>query len=158
MNKIIKILNFSTLISCFGFLLSCNKSDKIEIDEEKIQLIRNNDEFNETNSTDLFNTNIVSKSDNDHYYYSFILNNPKERLNKIQLLLIDIDNNGYIVGFGFDKEYNLILGDKKENDTNIPGININFSYQFEAKSFKLYSSFYINSQERSEKLILNVSN
>lgn len=138
-------------------LLSCSKSSvNIELPSSDIKTIQSSYENFTSDEKEFFTYSIKYTRHKDEYLYSFILNNPTRELNNFKLLLVDFDNRGYISFFGYDKNYSLILGAKKESNTRIIGININFRYSFEAKEFKCYSYFDVNNSRKEIKSVLKV--
>ena len=147
----LKIILLSTL------LFSCKKNSfNVELPSDDIKTIQSSTDSFNNDEKEFFNYSIKSTRYKEEYLYSFVLDNPKKELNKFHILIIDSNNRGYISFFGYEKDYSLILGDKKESNTRIIGININFNYSFEAKEFKCYSYFFVDGNKKEVKSVLKV--
>lgn len=140
-----------------ALFVSCNKDvNSTVLPEDDVKIIQSSAENFSSSENEYFTSSIKSVKHNDKYLYSFVINNPTKELNNFHALIVDLDNRGYISYFGYDGEYSLILGDKKENDNRVIGININFDYSFEATSFKLYAYFKVNNADLEVKNIVRI--
>ena len=136
------------LLCLSTFFASCKKEVfNVELPLDDVKAIQSPISEFSGETSEYFSFSINYKLHNNQYYYSFVLDNPKEEINDIKVLLVDSDNRGYISFFGYDKSYSLITGNKKESNTRVIGININFHYSFSAPLFKLYSYFKINNEK-----------
>ena len=146
------------LLCLSSFLVSCKKDAiNVELPLDDVKIVQSPLSEFESVESEYFSYTINSTLHKDEYYYSFVINKPTHELNNIRILIVDSDNRGFISFFGYDKNYSLVLGEKKESDTRVIGVNINFRYSFEAKTFKLYSYFDLDNHKKEVKYKLDTN-